>query len=690
MRLNDILSWININIRKAFNIKNTLLILGITMICTLVYSYNKLLFHFLSESYTVLIGFLMLVVATNVSEASENGFFSFLAIGFGYVGAINLLHVINYEGINIISKSSLNISIQLGAISTYIQAISMAIAFKFINKKVDCRKITYIYMTAITVITLVTYTLDISPAFYLEGYGQTVLNHWINIFSCLIFIFPTYLLYKHKNELDFEKDNYTVILSMIFTVLSRVFLIFYIDPNGIIAFLAHVCRVLSFYFLYKSIMKLVLREPYNILFKGLNDRTCKLEEINKELNIKNNQLETTRDRLEKSKERYKQLVKSLPDSILIRCGEEIVFVNNATVNLLNAKNRSEIIGNSMFSIIHDKYIDEFKENFITVENKKQRFLNLELMTLDGNRLDTEICEIETVFENKLCNLMVIRNMSERKKFYELKAELDQKIESEKIRTEFFANLSHELRTPINVIYSALQLEDIYIKKNDISGIEKYNEIVKQNCYRLLRMCNNLIDITKIDTGLFKPCMKHHNIVYIVESIVSSVSFYVKSKNIDIVFDTSVEESYVLCDPNLIERIILNLLSNAVKYGKENGNISVDIYDRDNEVILNVKDDGIGIPDDEQDTIFERFSQVDKSLRRKCEGSGLGLSLVKSLVELQNGNISLKSKIGEGSEFMITFPKTDYYDEVCATTDELVEENKIIESVNIEFSDIYLY
>ena len=684
---NYIFGWMRTNVYKAFNFKNILSILTIAIICNLVYLSNKLLFHFLSEGFTVLIGFLMLIIAVNVSKASENGFFAFLAIGFGYVSVFNLLHAINYEGINILSKSSFNISIQLGALSTYIQAISMAIAFKFIDRRVNCTKIIYLYTFGTILIILAIYKWGILSQLDLEGYGQTSFDNLVNIFSALMFTFPIYLLYKYRDKVDLQKDNYTILTSMIFTVLSRIFLIIYIDPNGYMVFLAHVSKVLSFYFLYKSVITSVLREPYKLLFKGLKDRTDKLEEMNNELNIKNNQLEVTKDRLRKSKDRYKQLVKSLPDAVIIRYEDEIVFVNDATVKLLKAKNRDQILGINIFSILKSEYIDGLKENSTMVKSEELNFLNLEIITLDDNTLDIEICEIETVFENRICNLMVIRDTSHRKKLYELKIELNSNIEREKIRSEFFANLSHELRTPINVIYSALQLEDIYIKKNDISGIEKYNKIIKQNCNRLLRMCNNLIDLTKIETGLFNPSMKCCNIVDIVENIVSSVSFYVENNSMDIVFDTSVEEIYVLCDPDLIERIILNLLSNSVKYGKKGGNICIDICGKENEVSISVKDDGIGITENDQENIFSKFSQVDNSLRREREGSGLGLSIVKSLVELHGGNILLKSKLGVGSEFIITFTRLNYCDEVCITTDE-IEENKIMKSVDIEFSDIY--
>lgn len=258
------------------------------------------------------------------------------------------------------------------------------------------------------------------------------------------------------------------------------------------------------------------------------------------------------------------------------------------------------------------------------------------------------------------------------------------------RSEFFTNISHELRTPLNVIYSVLQLESVYKDNLSIENITKYNKVIKQNCLRLIRLVNNIIDISRIEAGFFKPLFKLENIVSEVEDITLSIKTYVENKKMNLVFDTQMEELYINCDANLIERILLNLLSNSVKYGKENGTIKIYIYQPDsNNVSISVKDDGIGIPEDMQKKIFERFQKVDTSLSRKNEGSGIGLSLVKSLVELQRGTITCNSKLNEGSEFLLTFPIDSREHKFCEEVKKhaLYEKNST-ETVDIEFSDIY--
>ena len=168
--------------------------------------------------------------------------------------------------------------------------------------------------------------------------------------------------------------------------------------------------------------------------------------------------------------------------------------------------------------------------------------------------------------------------------------------------------------------------------------------MKQNCYRLLRLVNNLIDITKIDSGFMELNLKNVNIIEVVENITLSTAEYIESKSRTIIFDTDIEEKIMAIDPEQMERVILNLISNATKFTSPGDTIEVTIYDKDKYILISIKDTGIGIPQDKLDSIFERFKQVDPLLSRRSEGSGIGLSLVKSLVEMHNGNISCKKQM----------------------------------------------
>lgn len=289
-------------------------------------------------------------------------------------------------------------------------------------------------------------------------------------------------------------------------------------------------------------------------------------------------------------------------------------------------------------------------------------------------------ELNNILNNQVNNLMGFE-----KKYNEIK-------EIEKAKTQFFANLSHEIKTPINIIYSCFQLLDINKGKGETelwNSYNKYYGTIKQNCYRLLRLVNNLVDITKIDSGFMKLNFINYEIVSLVEDITLSIVPYVESKNITVLFDTYVEELVIKCDPESLERVILNLLSNAVKFSNENGNITVLLDANKDFVIIKVKDDGIGIAPEVSDYVFERFAQEDKSFNRKKEGSGIGLSLVKSLVELHGGVVYLEKSVEQGCEFVIKLPNKILDESKNEEIKSIDIDNKpLIQKVNIEFSDIY--
>ncbi|NMM63110.1 HAMP domain-containing histidine kinase [Clostridium sp. P21] len=299
-------------------------------------------------------------------------------------------------------------------------------------------------------------------------------------------------------------------------------------------------------------------------------------------------------------------------------------------------------------------------------------------------------------------IKVAVDITERKRIEELQKSIEKERirmleirEYDRIKTDFFANISHELRTPINVIFSAIQVHKLNLEQCTC-GTDckyqyqyKYTNIMQQNCYRILRLVNNLIDITKIDSGYLAINKINYDIVNIIENVTLSVAEYIESKGMSVVFDTDIEEKIIACDPEKIERIMLNLLSNSVKFTPRGGSIMVSISDGAENIYIKVKDTGKGIPIEKLNSIFERFVQVDKSLTRESEGSGIGLSLVKALVEMHDGTISVSSKEGYGSEFVICIPCKLIDNTECNNSynDDALNKS-YTEKINLEFSDIY--
>ncbi len=355
--------------------------------------------------------------------------------------------------------------------------------------------------------------------------------------------------------------------------------------------------------------------------------------------------------------------------------------NNSFLKDLNLT-REEVIGKDASSI--DKLMDIHEntlESDLEVINNKKRKVYIEQVTIKDKVKMFEIIK-EPFFDSygNLVGIIVIgRDVSHRS-------------EIERLRLEFFANLSHELRTPLNLIFSSLQtlelLEKDSLEKN--VRLKNYIEIINQNSKRLLRLVNNLIDSTKFDCGFYKYNPKNQDIVCFVENIAMSVAEFAKQNDINLTFDTNVEEKVIAFDLEKLERTILNLLSNSIKYTNSPGKIEVILNDCGDTFNITVKDNGIGIPMDKLPVIFDRFKQVENRLRKRSEGSGIGLSLVKDLVKIQGATIKVKSEVGVGSEFTVKLPckvlkGEDYVNKTYCD----YSSNELVTRINIEFSDIYI-
>ncbi len=280
------------------------------------------------------------------------------------------------------------------------------------------------------------------------------------------------------------------------------------------------------------------------------------------------------------------------------------------------------------------------------------------------------------------------DITKRKEIEEEKQKLEEAIQLESIRNEFFGNISHEFKTPLNIILGIVQLIDKNIDSDNITkeNLLRHVNIMRQNSYRLLRLVNNLIDISRIDIGYYNLQSSNYNIVKVIEDITLSIAEYIKHKKINLLFNTDFKEIMLACDVDKIERVMLNLLSNAIKYTDDGGSIQVSLNKVNNDVIISVKDSGVGIPKDKLELIFDRFGQANSILSRRCEGSGIGLSIVKSIVQMHGGKIEVFSEVGKGTEFVFNIPiKILEEENVILTCDN---KDYHIEKCNIEFSDIY--
>lgn len=239
----------------------------------------------------------------------------------------------------------------------------------------------------------------------------------------------------------------------------------------------------------------------------------------------------------------------------------------------------------------------------------------------------------------------------------LKSEVEAKTTALQIADEqkssFFANISHELRTPLTLIL--WPIEASISSKKQLT--EKQINIIYNNAKKLLSLVNQLLDLQKIAAGKFQLQLKSLDISKMTEEILENFSYAIEHKKIKLEFSNKVESAIVLADPSQIEKCISNYLSNAMKFTPEDGSIKILIQNaaQSNYLQILIQDTGRGIPENKKQFLFKRFGYSEPSLTKEQEGTGLGLSLVREIIELHNGEVGFNSEEGVGSEFWFTLP-----------------------------------
>lgn len=347
--------------------------------------------------------------------------------------------------------------------------------------------------------------------------------------------------------------------------------------------------------------------------------------------------------------------------------------------------------NKFLDIINPNDKEDLKSEFEKCCKHQTKYFEYETKVLKNNNewvwlLIKGVPIISDVTNGRVLKLIGTFNNITQSIMY--KFELEEKESYERMRTDFFANVSHELRTPLAVILGSLQLQEYLIDCDtfNLDAYKKHIDTVKVNGYRLLRLVNNIIDITRIESRFLGINLGNYAIDSLIEKIVVSVEDFAKKHNLSLIFNSNIESVIIACDPEKIERIILNLLSNAIKFTRSGGSVVVNIDKDENYIIIKIKDNGVGIPKDKIKNIFERFVQANNSKDSNSHGSGIGLSLVQALVKIHDGDISVDSEIGKGTEFTIRLPNRIVSpikgEGINSSNWELDEER-----MNIEFSDI---
>jgi PAS domain S-box-containing protein len=226
-------------------------------------------------------------------------------------------------------------------------------------------------------------------------------------------------------------------------------------------------------------------------------------------------------------------------------------------------------------------------------------------------------------------------------------------EIDRAKTAFFSNISHEFRTPLTLMLSPLR--EIKNREHELpQEIRENIGISYRNTLRLQKLVNTLLDFSRIEAGRMQARYEATDLAEVTEDIASSFRSAIESAGMKFVLEVQPLSEPVYVDVDMWEKVVLNLVSNAFKY-TEKGTITVSLRQQGKNIQFSVKDTGVGIPEEEVSKIFERFHRIENVKGRSQEGTGIGLALVQELVKLHHGNISVKSKPGKGSEFLVSLP-----------------------------------
>ena len=278
----------------------------------------------------------------------------------------------------------------------------------------------------------------------------------------------------------------------------------------------------------------------------------------------------------------------------------------------------------------------------------------ELVTILANQIGQALENARLFEKTWVAQQELEKKVEERTK--ELSALLEEIKKVSKRKTDFISAVSHELRTPLTSIkgYASILLSEQLGQVPQ--AVKERLDKINRHSDELAHLVNELLDISRIESGKLTMKLEPQDLKDIIEAVADLLSVQLKTKDIKLDVKITKETTKVNADRNQIERVFINLISNAIKFTPVKGKISVTSHPSDDFLQIDVSDTGIGIPEDALTSVFDEFYRVDNPINQEARGTGLGLSLVKHIVEAHRGKIWVKSKIGQGSTFSFTLPK----------------------------------
>ncbi len=347
---------------------------------------------------------------------------------------------------------------------------------------------------------------------------------------------------------------------------------------------------------------------------------------------------TRRKTIEVANSKIRAIVDSMTDGMLATDGDfKIVEVNQVICKMLE-KEKEELIGQELFDVID---LQEFKEKLLNICDRSSAKDRFDLKMIDPVEKVVRI-SVSKIHDGQGC-VLVIHDITTEKR-------------TENLKYEFLSILSHELRTPLTAIQGYTELLSIVLSEILSEEQKEYLEIIDTSTRQMQRIVDDLLQFAHLQSLALESMDQEVHLINIFNEIFLSLTDMSIEKEIQLRIDNEVERPIVTGNYTMLRTAFNHLVMNAIMFGRRNGHVLVKLTQNEQNYQITVADDGIGIPGSELDNVFSSFYQVEEHMNRNQDGLGLGLSIVKRVVNFHHGQIKVKSKLNEGTIFSITLRK----------------------------------
>jgi PAS domain S-box-containing protein len=656
---------------KVTKIRNTAIAIVLFVCLVALYflsRYNYLLFHSIVEIFSVVIAFAIFAIAWNSRRLSDNTYFLFIGIAFLFIGTLDTLHTLAYNGMGVFPNIGTNLATQVWIASRYVESFSLLVALLFVQRRFQASLIFTGYFT-ITGLFLASIYLGIFPTAFINGKGLTPFKIVSEYVISFVLLGAIGLFWRKRSKFN-ENVAKLLIAAMAVTIASEMAFTLYTDAFGLANVIGHLLKVVAFYLIYKAFVETGLSKPYDLLFHNLKQnesslkkQAAELEEINSRLILEASERKKAEEALIQSEKKYRTLYETSLDGIIARDPNgKFIDCNQSYARMVGYK-KEEISHLGWQQLIPEKWRGQREEVANEVlETGSSIAFEREYQRKDGTIFPASV-KTWRLTDDKgktMGTWSIVRDITEQK---ELQEKLEQHSENLKRIVEEQTKqlrdaerlaaigatagmVGHDIRNPLQAITS-----DVYLAKTDLSSFpeseEKKNmqeslEEIEKNISYINKIVADLQDFARPKT----PKLEETDLEQTIHLALTQLTI---PKNVTVKHSVRKAFPKIKIDQAYMQRILTNLANNAIQAMPNGGELSINAVTENAKAIISVEDTGEGIPESVKDRLFTPL------VTTKSKGQGFGLSVVKRLTEGMGGTVTFESSAGKGTKFIIELP-----------------------------------